>query len=460
MEPKLKARVLVVDDDLGVLQAARLYLKQHVESVDTMDRPEEMLRALGSTAFDVILLDMNFTRDLTSGEEGFFYLRKIKSAAPETEVVLITAYGDVELAVKAIKEGATDFVIKPWQNEKLLATVTTAYQLSATRHQVRTLQSERKYLIDNINKPFYNLLGTSEPMREVFDMIQKVSKTDANILVLGENGTGKELVSRAIHRDSLRSRQPFISVDMGAIPETLFESELFGHKRGAFTDAKNDRKGHFEIARGGTLFLDEIGNLPLTLQAKILRVLETREIKPVGGNLANPLDIRLICATNSDIHQLVRDNRFREDLLYRINTIEIKLPPLRERGTDILLLAETFLEEFRRKYKKPPRKLDPETRRRLTAYSWPGNIRELRHAIERAVIMGENENLTPEDFLFPRRHEAGDPGEASLNLDEVEARSIVRALEKHNHVIAKAARELGLSRAALYRRMEKYHITL
>lgn len=459
MEPKLRARVLVVDDDLGVLQAARLYLKQHVESVDIMDRPGEMIRALKSVRYDVILLDMNFTRDVTSGEEGFFYLRKIKSAAPETEVVLITAYGDVELAVKAIKEGATDFIIKPWQNEKLLATVITAYQLSATRHQVRALQSERKYLIDNINKPFYNLLGTSEPMREVFDMIQKVSKTEANILILGENGTGKELVSRAIHRDSLRNLQPFISVDMGAVPETLFESELFGHKRGAFTDARNDRKGHFEIARGGTLFLDEIGNLPLTLQAKILRVLETREVKPVGGNHAIPVDIRLICATNSDIRQLVRDNRFREDLLYRINTIEIKLPPLRERGEDILLLAETFLEEFRRKYKKPPRKLDPETRRQLTSYPWPGNIRELRHAIERAVIMGEKENLTPDDFFFPRRHDVGGSEGVSLNLEEMEARSIVRALEKHKHVVAKAARELGLSRAALYRRMEKYQIS-
>ncbi|MBN1196804.1 MAG: sigma-54-dependent Fis family transcriptional regulator [Candidatus Aminicenantes bacterium] len=459
MEPTLKARVLIVDDDLGVLQAARLYLKQHVESVDIMDRPQDMLQSLQSIHYDVILLDMNFTRDLTSGEEGFFYLRKIKAVAPRTEVVLITAYGDVELAVKAIKEGATDFVIKPWQNEKLLATVTMAVQLSMTRNQVRSLQSQKENLIDSINKPFYNLLGTSDPMQEVFDMIKKVSKTDANILILGENGTGKELVSRAIHRDSQRSRQPFISVDMGAIPETLFESELFGHKRGAFTDAKTDRAGHFEVACGGTLFLDEIGNLPYTLQARILRVLETREVKRVGSNQAVPVDIRLICATNSDIHQLVRDNKFREDLLYRINTIEIKLPPLRERGTDILLLAETFLQEYCRKYQKPLRKLAADTRRRLLEYHWPGNIRELRHAIERAVIMGETHSLTPDDFFLSARTTPDRREVSSLNLEEMEAQSIVRALEKHAHVISRAAGELGLSRAALYRRMEKYGIT-
>ena len=458
MEPKLKARVLIVDDDLGVLQAAKLYLKQHVESVDIMDRPQDMLQALQNIQYDVILLDMNFTRDLTSGEEGFYYLRKVKTIMPATEVVLITAYGDVELAVKAIKEGATDFVIKPWQNEKLLATVTTACQLSKTRNQVRALQSQREHLIDNINKPFYNLLGTSGPMQEVFEMIKKVSKTDANILILGENGTGKELVSRAIHRDSQRSRQPFISVDMGAITETLFESELFGHKRGAFTDAKNDRAGHFEVACGGTLFLDEICNLPYTLQAKILRVLETREVKRVGTNQSIPVDIRLICATNSDIHQLVRENKFREDLLYRINTIEIKLPPLRERGADIILLAETFLQEYSRKYQKSTRQLAPETRNRLLDYHWPGNIRELRHAIERAVIMAEEDILTPDDFfLHPRTSPQGREA-ASLNLEEMEAQSILRALEKHAQVISKAARELGLSRAALYRRMEKYNI--
>ena len=458
MEPKLNARMLIVDDDLGVLQAARLYLKQHVESVDIMDRPQDMIQALQSVQFDVILLDMNFTRDLTSGEEGFFYLRKIREAAPSTAVVLITAYGDVELAVKAIKEGATDFVIKPWQNEKLLATVTTAYQLSATRNQVRALQSQREQLIDNINKPFYNLLGNSGPMREICEMIQKVSKTDANILILGENGTGKELVSRAIHRDSHRSHQPFISVDLGAIPETLFESELFGHKRGAFTDAKNDRAGHFEVACGGTLFLDEIGNLPYTMQAKILRVLESREVKRVGSNQLIPMDIRLICATNSDIHQSVREKKFREDLLYRINTIEIKLPPLRERGEDIILLAETFLNEYSRKYKKPPRKLELETRRQLMAHHWPGNIRELRHAMERAVIMGEKETLTPDDFFLSRKLSSSVPEMHSLNLEKQEERSIVHALEKHHHVISRAAQELGLSRAALYRRMEKYNL--
>ena len=455
----MKARVLIVDDDLGVLQAAKLYLKQHVESVDIMDQPQEMLQALETKQYNVIFLDMNFTRDLTSGQEGFFYLRKIKEIAPSTEVILITAYGDVELAVRAIKEGATDFVIKPWQNEKLLATVTTAYQLNTTRSQVRTLQSQREQLIDNINKPFYNLLGTSRPMQQVFEMIQKVSRTDANILVLGENGTGKELVSRAIHRDSHRSHQPFISVDMGAIPETLFESELFGHKRGAFTDAGKDRAGSFEVACGGTLFLDEVGNIPYTLQAKILRVLENREVKRLGSNQLIPIDIRLICATNSDIHQSVRENKFREDLLYRINTIEIKIPPLRERGEDIILLAKTFLDEYSRKYKKPPLDLEPKTRDQLMAYHWPGNIRELRHAMERAVIMGEQKRLTPDELTPPSGIEGKAPDASTLNLEEVEVRSIVRALEKHDYVISRAAQELGLSRAALYRRMEKFNIT-
>jgi len=459
MEEKLQGRILIVDDDLGVLQAAKLYLKQHVQTVEIMDRPEDMVKALQSARYDVILLDMNFTRDLTSGEEGFQYLQKIKAIDPSAEVILITAYGDVELAVKAIKEGATDFIIKPWQNEKLLATVITAFQLSTTRNQVRTLQSQKEQLIDSINKPFYNLLGRSEPMQRVFEMIQKVSKTDANILILGENGTGKELVSRAIHRDSHRRQQPFISVDMGAIPEPLFESELFGHMRGSFTDAQKDRAGHFEVASGGTLFLDEICNLPYTLQSKILRVLETREVKRVGSNQAIPIDIRLICATNNDIHRLVGENKFREDLLYRINTIEIKLPPLRERGEDIILLADTFLQEYGKKYQKTSRRLSLETRRQLLAYHWPGNIRELRHAIERAVIMGEEETLTPDDFFLPPKFPGSGGEKSTLNLEQLEARSILRALEKHNRVISRAARELGLSRAALYRRMEKYRIT-
>lgn len=460
MESKLNARILIVDDDLGVLQAARLYLKQHVASVEIMDQPREMIRSLQPRQYDVILLDMNFTRDLTSGEEGFHYLEKIRETDPAVEVILITAYGDVELAVRAIKEGATDFIIKPWQNEKLLATVTTAYQLHQTRNQVKALQFQKEQLIDNINKPFYNLLGNSDPIQEVFGMIKKVSRTDANILILGENGTGKELVSRAIHRDSHRHQQPFISVDMGAIPETLFESELFGHQRGAFTDAKKERAGHFEVAGGGTLFLDEICNLPLTLQSKILRVLESREVKRVGSNQPVPIDIRLICATNNDIHRLVEENKFREDLLYRINTIEIKLPPLRERGDDILLLAESFLRDYGRKYQKPEKKLSPEAQKQLLAYHWPGNIRELRHAIERAVIMAEGVTLTPEDFFLTPRTGNRERKSSSLNLEEIEENSIMEALRKHRNVVSRAARELGLSRAALYRRMEKYHIQL
>lgn len=323
MKKKINARVLIIDDDLGVLQAAKLYLKQHIEFVEINDNPEIVISDLKADQYDVIFLDMNFSKNVTSGEEGFYFLEKIKAIDPQMEVIFITAYGDVDLAVKAIKEGATDFVIKPWQNEKLLATVSTAVSLSNAKNKIKVLQSQKEQLLENINKPFNDILGNSEPIKEVIMMIKKVSKTDVNILITGENGTGKELVFRAIHRESNRNNEPFISVDMGAVSETLFESELFGHMKGSFTDAIKDRAGHFEVASGGTLFLDEIGNLPLSLQAKILRVLETREVKRLGSHKSIPIDIRLISATNLDVSEMVKDNKFREDLLYRINTIEI-----------------------------------------------------------------------------------------------------------------------------------------
>lgn len=460
MDNQIEARVLIVDDDLGVLQAAQFYLKQYVKLIDIRDNPEEMIRAFQPGQYDVILLDMNFTLDLTSGEEGLYYLRELKRIDPAIEVILITAYGDVELAVKAIKEGATDFILKPWQNEKLLATVTTTFKLYQSRNRIKILQFQKEQLIDNINKHFYNLIGTSKPMQDVFSIIKKVSKTDANILITGENGTGKELVSRAIHRDSLRCHEPFISIDMGAISETLFESELFGHKKGSFTDAKKDRAGHFEIASSGTLFLDEIGNLPYPLQAKILRIMESREVKRLGSNQTIPINIRLICATNLDIHKMVRERKFREDLLYRINTIEIKLPPLRDRDQDIILLANTFLEQYCKKYKKALKTLTTKTQEMLKVYHWPGNIRELKHSTERAVIMSDKDRLTPDDFFFSSQKDKMEKVPDNLTLDHLEQEFIIKTLKKHNNNISKAAKELGLSRSALYRRMDKYNITL
>jgi len=458
MKSKINARVLIVDDDLGVLQAAKLYLKQHIEFVEISDNPEAVISGLKTDKYDVIFLDMNFTKNVTSGEEGFYFLKKIKTIDPSIEVILITAYGDVELAVKAIKEGAADFIIKPWQNEKLLATLSTAVNLNKAKNKIKTLQSQKEQLIENINKPFYNLLGNSESIKEVIKMIKKISKTDVNVLITGENGTGKELVFRAIHRESNRSNEPFVPVDMGAVSDTLFESELFGHIKGAFTDAIKDRVGHFEVASGGTLFLDEIGNLPLPIQAKILRVLETREVKRLGSHKSTPIDIRLISATNIDIRKMVKENKFREDLLYRINTIEIQVPPLRDRGQDIVLLAEIFLKQFCLKYKKPEKILSSETREKLLNYRWPGNVRELKHSTERAVIMSENDILCPDDFFISSNIDFTNTN--NLDLGNTEKKLILKALKKHQNNISKTAIELGLSRSALYRRIEKYNLSL
>ena len=458
MKNKINAKVLIVDDDKGVLQAAKFYLKQHIELVNINDNPNEVIAGLKTDQYDVIFLDMNFTKDVTSGEEGFYFLKKIKAIDPSIEVILITAYGDVELAVKSIKEGAADFIIKPWQNEKLLATVSTAINLNRAKNKIKTLQSQKKQLIENINKPFYNLLGNSESIKEVINMIKKVSKTDVNVLITGENGTGKELVFRAIHRESNRSSEPFVSVDMGAVSDTLFESELFGHIKGSFTDAIKDRAGYFEVASGGTLFLDEIGNLPLPLQAKILRVLETREVRRLGSHKSIPIDIRLISATNIDIREMVKENKFREDLLYRINTIEIHVPPLRDRGQDIILLADIFLKQFCLKYKKPEKSLSNETKIKFLNYRWPGNVRELKHSTERAVIMSENDILTPDDFFFSSKEDSINTDD--FDLENTEKKIILKALKKHQNNISRTAIELGLSRSALYRRIEKFNLAL
>lgn len=452
-------RILIVDDDEDVLLAASLLLKKHVELVHTEKNPQSIPELLKNQDYDVILLDMNFTRDVTSGSEGFYWLNNILELDPSAIVILITAYGDIEMAVRAVKEGATDFILKPWKNEKLLATISASLILRKTKLEAHQYRSQQKQLSKDIDQKYHNIIGQSSAMQVIFNTIDKIAQTDANVLILGENGTGKELVARAIHRQSNRADKVFISVDMGAISETLFESELFGHLKGAFTDAKEERAGRFEIASGGTLFLDEIGNLPLPLQAKLLTALQNRQIIRVGSNKAKPIDIHLICATNMDINTMVRENQFRQDLLYRINTVEIRVPPLRERIEDIPLLTEYFTGIYAKKYNKRITKLSDITLNKLVKYHWPGNVRELQHAIERAIIMSDSKILQPTDFpLSPAESQQEGLIFDNFNLDKIEKIIIQKTLKKFNGNVSHAAKELGLTRASLYRRMEKYGI--
>jgi len=450
-------KVLAIDDNEDILFALKLLLKQHVEKIDTINNPNLIPETLANEDYDVILLDMNFTRDAISGQEGFDWLQKILEIDPKAVVVFITAYGDAEKAVKAIKSGATDFVLKPWQNEKLLATLSASVKLKRSRMEADSLRSRHRGIVHAMNMPFHDFIGTSEPMLQVFTTIQKVAKTDANVLILGENGTGKELVARALHRDSPRKDEVFISVDLGAISESLFESELFGHEKGAFTDAKAEKQGRFEIASGGTIFLDEIGNLSLAMQTKLLTVIERREVTRVGSNKPIRIDVRLICATNNNLMDMVAQGLFRQDLIYRVNTVEIHLPPLRERGGDIELLSKHFLQTYTKKYKKTTRSISAAGLKKLNQYSWPGNVRELQHAIERAIIMSENAVLEPDDFFLssPVR-KTGELEFENYNLDEIEKTVILKILKQAQGNITQAAQELGLTRTSLYRRMEKY----
>ena len=449
--------LLVVDDDEGVLVAARLFLKQHFARVETATDPETLPAVLAAECFDVILLDMNFRQDMTSGEEGFTWLDRILEIDPDAVVILMTAYADLEMAVRAIKQGAVDFVGKPWRNEKLLATVSAALALSGSRREADTLRSRQRQLAADLDRPFHDIVGESDNLRQVFSVVRKVAATDANVLITGENGTGKELVARAVHRSSARSAEVFVRVDMGSLSPTLFESELFGHVKGAFTDAKEDRPGRFEVASRGTLFLDEIGNLPLELQGKLLSALQTRQVTRVGANRPRDVDIRPVCATNLSLDDLVDSGTFRQDLLYRINTVEIHLPALRERRGDIPLLAEHFLGVYGRKYRKQALSLRAATVRKLERYPWPGNVRELQHAVERAVILSTSAALRPEDFpLSSPARTSGELQLESLNLEEVEKAVVARALAKNDGNVSRAARELGLTRTSLYRRMNRY----
>ncbi|MBN1599006.1 MAG: sigma-54-dependent Fis family transcriptional regulator [Bacteroidales bacterium] len=454
-----KGRILVVDDNEDILFALKLFLKPHTESITTVNNPDQIPEYLKKEDFDVIMLDMNFSQDASSGQEGFDWLKRILTIDPQAVIVFITAYGDAEKAVKAIKAGATDFVLKPWQNEKLLATLSSAVSLRRTKLEAGHLKSRQQELCEIIDRPFHDFIGDSPEMKEVFSTISKVAKTDANVLILGENGTGKELVARALCRNSSRKDEVCISVDLGSITETLFESELFGYVKGAFTDAKGDKPGRFEVASNGTLFLDEIGNLSLPLQVKLLTAIERREITRVGATKPTPIDVRLICATNNNIHQMVEEGKFRQDLLYRINTVEIHLPPLRERTGDIGILADHFLKIYSKKYKKNISRLSPIALKKLNLYSWPGNVRELQHALERAVIMCDSNILEPDDFhLSSSRGKQNDVELDNYNLDEIEKKIIIKVLKQNQGNITQAAKELGLTRTSLYRRMEKYDL--
>jgi DNA-binding NtrC family response regulator len=399
---------------------------------------------------------MNFTYGQTGGQEGLHWLGEILKIDPGAHVMMNTAYGDIGLAVTAIRQGAIDFLVKPWEKEKLLSSVLTVYQLSQSKKEVKRLRHKQKVMNQDAAGQFPEMIAVSASMQKVFATIEKVAPTDANVLILGENGTGKELVARALHRQSARAEADFIKVDVGAIAETLFESELFGHAKGAFTDAREERAGRFEIASGGTMFLDEIGNLPLPLQAKLLTALQNRQIVRVGSNKPIKVDIRLVCATNQSVYGMVNDGTFRQDLLYRINTVEIKLPPLRERTEDIPVLATHFLNMYAQKYRKPGMKISRETIKQLQQYAWPGNIRELQHALERAVIMSDSYELSPDEFLLSSPSKKSEEKNLTYNLEEIEKAAIQNAIKKYQGNLSLAAKELGFGRSTLYRRMEKY----
>ena len=462
---KQAGSILVVDDNPDILIAARLLLKQHYQSVKTTDNPFDIEGIVNEQQqadqpIDVILLDMNFTQDSISGQEGFYWLKKIAAQDPTIVVLLMTAYSDIQLAVDAIKAGAADFIAKPWQNDQLLASVAAAFSHAKDKRQVGQLKRQTQGLNDALNSNKFAFLGQSDAMLKVFDTIERAAQTDANILITGESGTGKELTAHAIHQQSLRHSGPFISVDMGAMSASLMESELFGHKKGAFTDAKEDRVGRFELAGGGSLFLDELGNLPLEQQVKLLAALQNRQITPIGGSKTIDVDIRLISATNDNLHEAVGEGRFRQDLLYRINTVEIALPPLRERHQDIPLLVDYYLNHFGQKYKREL-SVSNSSMQALNSYQWPGNVRELAHAIERAVILSTGTELdigsvisapATTGSVAPQQGEQYD----TFNLEELEHRAIRAALTHFQGNVSHAAKALGLTRGAMYRRLEKY----
>jgi len=451
-------KLLIVDDNKNVLTALTRLLEMEFDEVHTASNPNLIHKMVISNDYDTILLDMNFSAGVNSGNEGLFWMKEILKIDQNAIIIPITAYGDLDLAVRAVKEGATDFVVKPWDNDKLLATLNSAYNLRQAKLEVELLKDKQKSLVEKIDKKYSSMIGSSSVMQEIHEIIKKVAGTNVNVLLLGENGTGKELVAREIHRQSSRNREIIVSVDMGSLSESLFESEMFGYEKGAFTDAKEMRKGRFEIASNGTLFLDEIGNLSLSMQAKLLSILQNRTFTRIGANTPKEFDIRLICATNKNLKGMISEGLFREDLFFRINTIEITIPPLRDRGIDILELTDFFLNNFKAKYGKNLLKLNKDTFNALKKYHWPGNIRELEHTIEKAVILCDNETLKPDDLYLPKQESLRSSEDIALTFDEIEKQGILKALERNKGNIFKTAKELNIARQTLYNKIHKHKL--
>lgn len=452
-----KGSIIIVDDNKNVLNTLRILLAKYFEEIYLLSSPNALISTIRDKNPDIALLDMNYSAGINSGNEGLYWLSEVKKIEPETPVVLFTAYADIELAVKALKYGATDFIVKPWNNTKLIATLQSAYALSQSRKELKKLKEKQNVLNEELFKEEDICWGQSEMMQNLLSMIKKVAPTDANILITGENGTGKELIAKTIHKLSSRRSETMVTVDMGSITESLFESELFGHVKGAFTDAKTDRAGKFEAADKGSLFLDEIGNLDFVLQSKLLTALQARRIVRVGSNKAIDIDTRLICATNADLNQSVDEGSFREDLLYRINTIHLEVPPLRQRKEDISLLANFFLQKLKIKYSKPNLFISEDAIKMLEEYHWPGNVRELQHTIEKAVILGNEQMIKPSD-LYLRSVEPKEVVMSSMTIEEMERVLIEKAMKKYDNNISAVAQELGVTRPTLYNKLKKYGI--
>ncbi|MGD0581975.1 MAG: sigma-54 dependent transcriptional regulator [Bacteroidales bacterium] len=454
----MDGKLLIVDDHKQVLKALIQLLEPEFGGITGITNPNQIISCINKEEFDVILLDMNFSAGVNTGNEGLYWLNRILKSDPLAVVVMITAYSDVDLAVRAIKEGATDFVVKPWDNSKLITSLQAAFKLRQSKIENKKLRDRQKQMNKGIIKQDGPLVGKSQVMENVLQVIKKVARTDANVLVVGENGTGKELIVKEIHNVSRRADEAFISIDIGTITETIFESEMFGHIKGAFTDAREDKTGWFETASGGTLFLDEIGNLSLSMQSKLLTAIQNRVIYKVGSKTPIPFDIRLICATNKNPEEMVSKNLFREDLYYRINTIVIEVPPLRDRGEDIVMLAEHFLKEYAGKYEKFHLKFSSKTLDKLMKYNWPGNVRELRHTIEKAVILSESDILTPEDLIVSHSSQETPLRQKPSTFAEIEKQALQIALRNNNGSVLKASKELGLARQTMYNKMQKYNL--
>jgi len=451
----LKGTILIVDDNKSILSALEILLLSEYQAVYTISNPNQISSFPNLKDVDIVLLDMNFSAGVNTGNEGLFWLKEIKKKNASISVIMMTAYGDIELAVNALKEGASDFILKPWSNERLLTTLKSTYLLKKSKKEIESLKQKQQSLKEVINQKKNFIIGNSKALNKVLTLTHKVAKTDVNVLITGENGTGKELIARELHHKSPRNEEVFINVDMGAVSESLFESELFGHVKGAFTDARENRLGKFEAANGGTLFLDEIGNLSLAMQAKLLSAIQNREIIKVGSNKPIPINIRLICATNSNLIQMVEERLFREDLLYRLNTIHLEVPPLRERDNDIMVLADFYLEKFSSKYGKRTLTIEASAKEKLLSYHWPGNVRELRHTLERAVILSEENILQSSDFLLKAKASIHE-NQLEATLDDMERIMITNALDKHFGNYTAAANQLGVSRQTLYNKVKKW----